>query len=170
MTLWPDSGLGIIILANTFPTGVPEGLTDTFADLVFDGAVAQDHFAPWNKLYDGLFAPYIEAQAASYGTPPDPPSPPLADAAYAGTYANAYAGDAVVAAEGDGLVLLLGPDGARRLPLTHYDRDLFLYYPDPEMPATPTPLQFTLGPDGRASSVQVGSFDGNGWAMMARKP
>ena len=35
--------LGIVVLANAFPTGVPEGLADSFFDLVFDGAPTQDY-------------------------------------------------------------------------------------------------------------------------------
>ena len=38
VTLYPDAKLGIVVLTNAFPTGVPEGLADSFFDLVFDGA------------------------------------------------------------------------------------------------------------------------------------
>ena len=32
VTLYPKSGLGIVVLSNAFPTGVPEGVSDSFAD------------------------------------------------------------------------------------------------------------------------------------------
>ena len=41
VTLYPDAGLGIVVLTNAFPTGVPEGIADSFFDLVFDGSVSQ---------------------------------------------------------------------------------------------------------------------------------
>jgi CubicO group peptidase (beta-lactamase class C family) len=169
VTLWPDSNLGITVLANAFPTGVPEGVAETFADLVFAGEVTQDWVTPWNTIYGGLFGPAIAAAEATYGTPPATVTPALPAEAYVGTYSNAYVGDAVVEAEGDGLVLVLGPEGNRRLPLTHFDRDLFLYYIDLEMPTMPTPLQFTIGPDGKAASMSAATFAGNGWDVLTRK-
>lgn len=42
MTIFPQEKLGIVIVANAFPTGVPEGLSDSFADLVFEGSVQKD--------------------------------------------------------------------------------------------------------------------------------
>ena len=100
-----------------------------------------------------LFGPAIAAARATYAAPPDPATPALPHAAYLGTYANAYAGEAVVAAEGGGLVLRLGPEGKTVFPLTHFDRDIFLYVADAEMPDVPSSLRFAIGPDGRAASA-----------------
>jgi hypothetical protein len=52
--------------------------------------------------------------------------------------------------------------------LTHFYRDLFLYYNDPELPTLPTPLQFTIGTDGRAVSMTADSFADNGWSLLTR--
>ena len=43
VTLLPESGLGIVVLANAFPSGVPGALSDSFFDLVLDGELAQDY-------------------------------------------------------------------------------------------------------------------------------
>jgi CubicO group peptidase (beta-lactamase class C family) len=48
--LLPSEQLGIVVLANAFPTGVPEGLADTFFDLVFKGAPTGDWTSQWNDL------------------------------------------------------------------------------------------------------------------------
>jgi CubicO group peptidase (beta-lactamase class C family) len=168
VTLWPESDLGITVLANAFPTGVPEGLADSFADMVFAGDLTRDWVTPWNTIYEGLFGPAVAARVAQFGTPPADATPPLPDAAYLGTYANAYVGEARIEAGGDGLVLVLGPGGKRRMALTHFDRDLFLYYNDPELPTLPTPLQFTIGTDGRAVSMTADSFADNGWSLLTR--
>ena len=124
--------------------------------------------ARWDAVFDGLFGPAIAAARATYATPPDPATPALPDAAYLGTYANAYAGEAVVAAEGGGLVLRLGPGGKTVFPLTHFDRDIFLYVADAEMPDVPSSLRFAVGPDGKAAALTAESLDSNGLGTFTR--
>jgi CubicO group peptidase (beta-lactamase class C family) len=170
VTLYPDANLGIVVLCNAFPSGVPEGIADSFFDLVFDGALSKDWVSAWDAAYAGLFGPMIDAARAAYAAPPDPATPALPDAAYLGTYANAYAGDAVVAAEGDGLVLKLGPDGQSVFPLTHFDRDIFLYDADAEMPGVASAARFAIGADGKATALTADSLDSNGLGTFARKP
>ena len=168
VTLYPEADLGIVVLANGFPTGAPEGIVDSFADLVFDGTIAQDYMTAWNAAFDGLFAPAIAAAAAAYAAPPTPPTAALPAAAYLGAYTNAYVGAAEIVADGEALTLVIGPDGAQRYPLTHFDRDLFLYYPDPETPTTPAELRFEIGPDGKATSLTAGALDSNGLGTLTR--
>jgi CubicO group peptidase (beta-lactamase class C family) len=112
VSLHPKARLGIIVLTNAFPTGVPEGIADTFADLAFDGKSDKDWVAAWNGVYDGLFGPAVAAAKAAYASPPAQASAALSDSAYAGRYANAYVGDAFVAAENGGLKLEVGPNRA----------------------------------------------------------
>ena len=102
VSLLPESDLGIVVLANAFPTGLPEALADSFLDLVFEGAPARDYLAPWNALYESLFGPQIAEARATYATAPDPATPALPAAAYAGRYANAYVGEAQVVEDGGG--------------------------------------------------------------------
>ena len=166
--LYPDASLGIIVLANAFPTGVPEGLADSYFDWVFDGQLSQDWLANWDGAYAGLFGPANEAAKAAFATPPEPPTAALPLEAYAGRYHNAYAGDAVITAEGGALVLALGPEGVRTYPLTHFDRDGFLAFPSPELPDTPAAIRFAIGPDGKAAAVTVEFLDENGLGTLAR--
>lgn len=169
VTLFPESGLGIIVLSNAFPTGVPEGLADSFADLVFNGEVEKDWTSDWNAIYGSLFGPAIEAAKATYATKPEPATPALPAAAYTGTFANAYVGDGVVSADGDTLTLAVGPGGKTVYPMTHFDRDLFLIYPDPEMADTPSPVTFAIGPDGKAAAITIENLNSNGLGVLARK-
>jgi hypothetical protein len=168
VTLYPDAGIGVVVLCNAFPTGVPEALSASFFDLVFTGAVTQDWLAPWDAAYASLFGPALEAARAAYASPPDPATPALPLAAYAGSYANDYVGEAAVAADGGALVVTVGPDGARSYPLTHFDRDTFLYYASPELPELPSAARFTIGPDGRAEAVTLDSLDNNGMGTLTR--
>ncbi len=75
-----------------------------------------------------MFGPkVIEAAGAALAKPPANATPALPLDAYAGTYGNAYVGEAVVSEEGGALTLALGPDGAKRFPLSHFDRDTFVF-------------------------------------------
>jgi CubicO group peptidase (beta-lactamase class C family) len=168
VTIYPKSNLGIIVLSNAFPTGVPEGLADSFADLVFDGKAGKDWVKGWEEIYNGLFGPAVAAAKATYGTPPASATPALALASYAGRYANAYVGEAVVANEQGVLTLTIGPGGARTYALSHFDRDLFLYFPDPETPDKPSAVRFGIGADGKASAMTVESLDANRLGTLKR--
>ncbi|ODT15692.1 MAG: serine hydrolase [Kaistia sp. SCN 65-12] len=168
--LYPDASIGIVVLANAFPTGAPEGLADSYFDLVFDGAVSKDWMVGWDEAYRGLFGPAIAAAKATYAKLPQPATPALPGAAYAGLYDNAYVGDAVVAEEGGALVLRLGPEGSHRYPLKHFDRDIFLAFPDADMPDTPSAVRFAVGPDGMADAMTIEFLDGSGLGRLERAP
>jgi CubicO group peptidase (beta-lactamase class C family) len=156
---YPEAGLGIVVLSNAFPSGVPEGLAYSFADLVFDGKVEEDWVKRWDDLYELVYAKRVAAAKAPYASPPTTRSAALPLDAYAGRYANDYVGDAVVSLRDGALTLVVGPGGARSYALHHFDRDLFLYYPDSEAPDKPSAARFAIGPDGRAAAVQIESLD-----------
>jgi len=158
--LYPESHLGIVVLANAFPTGVPEGIADSFSDLVFDGQSKTDWITPWNKIFDSMLGPSIAAAQATFALPPASPTPAMAPAAYEGRYSSPCAGDALVESDGGALVLKVGPGGARAWRLRHYDRDLFVYFPDTDMPDRPSTVSFNIGADGQASSVSIESLNG----------
>jgi hypothetical protein len=170
VTIYPKSGLGIVVLSNAFPTGIPEGLSDSFADMVFDGEVKTDWVAAWDKAYAGLFGPAVEAAKATYDNAPVPSSPPLASEAYEGRYENPYTGEAVVGRDAGGLVLKVGPGEGKATSLHHFDRDLFLAYPDADMPDMPSEVRFSIGPDGRAASVTIEFLDRSGAGTLRRVP
>ncbi|MDX8534692.1 serine hydrolase [Mesorhizobium sp. VK25A] len=169
-TVFPKEKLGIVVLANAFPSGVPEGLSDSFADLVFDGKVEKDWVGAWDSIYSGMFGPGIAAAKATYATPPSPPRPAASAGAYAGRYANDFIGEAVVSGAGDGLMLKVGPAGARSYPLRHFDGDQFLTYPDAEMPDRPAAVSFVVGPNGKASAMIIEFLDDNHLGTLQRIP
>ncbi|BCH27494.1 serine hydrolase [Mesorhizobium sp. L-8-3] len=168
VTLFPKEELGIVILANAFPTGVPEGLSDSFADLVFDGTIGKDWVEAWDAIYGGMFGPVVAAAKATYASAPTPATPARPMDAYEGRYANEFVGDAVVSGEGNSLVLKVGPDGARSYSLQHFDRDIFLTFPDAEMPDRPSGVSFAIGPDGKASAMTIEFLDENNLGVLRR--
>jgi CubicO group peptidase (beta-lactamase class C family) len=92
VSLIPSKQIGIVVLSNAFPTGVPDALADSFFDLVFTGSATRDWATPWNALYASIVGPASEAAKSTYGTPPTSPTPALPLAAYAGSYRNEYVG------------------------------------------------------------------------------
>lgn len=168
VTVFPKEKLGIVIVANAFPTGLPEGLSDSFADLVFDGKVEKDWIKSWDDTYAGLFGPAVAAAKATYAAPPSPVRPAGPASAYAGRYANDFIGDAVVLKAGDDLVLKVGPAGARAYSLTHFDGDLFVTFPDAETPDRPSGVSFVVGPDGKAAAMTIGFLDDNHLGTLQR--
>ena len=86
--------------------------------------------ADWDAVFSSLFGPAIAAAKATYASPPQPPTAALPAASYVGSYGNDYVGEATVTADGETLTVRLGPDGVTAWPLTHFDRDIFLYHDD----------------------------------------
>ncbi|MFD1303695.1 serine hydrolase [Methylobacterium marchantiae] len=164
----PKAKLGIVLLTNAFPTGVPEGLADSFADLVFDGSIGKEWLKEWGVAYRDMFAVGIAANKAAHGKIPIHATAPLTLAAYTGRYANAYVGQAVVNEAKGTLSLSVGPGGARTYPLSHFDRDLFLYFPDAETPDNPAAIRFTIDSNGKASQMIVESLNSNGLGTLER--
>lgn len=168
VSIYPKSKLGVVLLTNAFPSGVPEGLADSFADLVFDGKIGKDWLKDWGEAYKNMFAPSIAANKAAYGTPPADATASLALAAYAGRYANAYVGEAVVAEANGILSLTVGPGGARSYPMRHFNRDLFVCFPDAETPDRPSSIRFAVGSDGKATAMTVESLNANDLGSFER--
>jgi len=168
VSLEPANQLGIVVLANAFPSGVPEGIADSFFDLVHTGHITKDWLGDWNAIFASMFGPAIEAAKARYGTPPKNPTAALPLAAYLGKYANDYVGEVEVAESNGGLILKLGPKLAKFLKLTHYDRDLFTYAPFSETPDMPYAVSFAIGADQKAREVRIEDLDGNGQGVLVR--
>lgn len=164
--LIPGEQLGIVVLSNAFPTGVPEGVAATFFDLVFAGGPTRDWTAYWNELYETGFKASMKGTLA-YATPPAPSAPALPVSTYVGDYRNDYVGDAQVIESGGSLFLALGPAG-KRFPLTHFNRDLFVYLPFVETPSWRVGVTFMIGPDGRANKVTIEDLDEEGLGRLTR--
>lgn len=128
--MWPDEGLGITVLTNAQPVGLAEAIGISFGELAFGAAQPS---RDWLTFIFGELAPLYALVGSLAGkTPPASPQPPQALAAYTGHYANAYYGNAYVEQNGGRLQLVLGPQRQVTLPLTHWDGNQFVFYPDTE--------------------------------------
>jgi len=167
--LVPSAHIGIVVLTNAFPTGAPDAVADTFLDFVFDGTSSRNWLEEWNDLYDTLAAE-MAAPSEALGRSPPSVSPALPDDAYTGIYTSTYFGDAVVVVADGRLQVKLGPEGAKVFLLSHFDRDIFYYYPYDEMPDAPSAATFEIGPDGKATEAIFDDLNGEGLGVFTRTP
>lgn len=146
----PSLDLGIVILTNSWPVGVPEAIGEYFADYVEYGKPTQN----WLKYFRTAFAPLTAKPDTIFGEKkPKNPAPAQDLAAYVGNYANDYVGQASVAVESGGLVMRVGPNGVTRLPLRHWDGDTFYYQAIEMPPGYYTGVRFSG--DGSATSLEI---------------
>lgn len=126
VTMLPLEQLGIVVLTNGAPVGLPDALALDFFDFAEHGKTTAD----WLPLAESLYAGLEDdvRSPTDYTKPPAGAKAAKADSAYTGTYDSPYYGKATVTAGpgGSGLVLSLGPE-PQRYPLTHYDGDVFSF-------------------------------------------
>lgn len=123
-TVIPAAGVAIVTLTNAAPVGAAEALNMTFEELVESGASSAD----WVALFAGRFEQFYVPEGSLAGQqPPSQPVPPLDNNAYTGTYTSSYYGNAVVQASGNGLVLKMGPTGAKIFPLLHWSGNTYVF-------------------------------------------
>jgi CubicO group peptidase (beta-lactamase class C family) len=166
VSLLPAEGLGIIVLTNAAPAGVPEAIAASFFDLVLAGKVEKDWGALYRRAFEELSKPAY-GTATDYNKPPAQKSPHLPSEAYLGTYGNAYFGDLDVVEKDGALFVRLGPKKTPYL-LRHWDRDVFLYQPTGEMAGGLSGVTFWVGADRRAMRVVVENLDVDGQGTFRR--
>lgn len=163
----PVEQLGIVALTNGHPEGIPEAITAGFLDVAQHGTPTLD----WLTAFAGLFAQLEEEDApeTDWSQPPAQVEPASAPDAYVGTYDNPYYGPLTVTADGDALSMSMGPqDRPTVFPLTHYSGDVFTFESIGENANGLAGAIFTIGPDGRASSVRLDFYDRTGLGTFTR--
>ena len=125
----PLDDIGIIVLSNTTPIGVPESIALTFMDLFQRGKL---RVADWFEQLSPVFKKMtddVENASPNYSKMPSPgsPSPGGPLGSYVGRYFNRYFGAVEIVKERDSLVMLLPPLG-QHYDLQHWDGDTFTYY------------------------------------------
>jgi Domain of unknown function (DUF3471) len=124
----PDEHLGILVLSNSLPIGLPETICLTFLDLVHYGKPQHDYLPLFGNLLGQMIAQTQDASPNYAAAPmPQSPSPAKPLNTYAGMYTNEYFGNLEISVQGDRLILRLPPRGAY-YELSHWDGDTFTYY------------------------------------------
>ena len=149
--LWPGEGLGIVVLTNGAPIGVPESICLSFQDLCFTGEI--------QMRYLDLLEPFMERElvphyGAAVQEPPAQAEPHATLESYAGTYGNDVFGTLLVEVVDQALLMTLGPD-SMEFQLRHVTRDVFAYTVPGENGGQDSAVTFTLDATGTASQVVV---------------
>jgi CubicO group peptidase (beta-lactamase class C family) len=166
--LVPSEHLGIVVLTNAYPIGVAEGLAFTFADVALYGKATQDWLPIFKKAFSDPEAIGV-TPGTDYSRQPASPTPALSNTAYLGAYTNNYFGDVQIVEKGDGLAVIEGPDKLT-FPLKHYDRDTFTYQTEGENASGATGATFTIGPEGKATTLTVENLNARGEGIFKRQP
>jgi CubicO group peptidase (beta-lactamase class C family) len=149
----PESDLGIVVLCNAAPNGIPEGLTESFFDYALDGKLSRD----WVEFANRMSAEtekHDREKERDYSKPLAKPSPPLKLTAYIGKYANDFFGTVEVAEKQGSLILRMGKKPLE-FTLKHWDRDDFIYQPIGEMAGGLSGVCFSISPAGKADRVLI---------------
>ena len=112
VSLLPGEQLGIVVLTNGRPQGIPEAICAGFLDTAQNGAPTVD----WLNFTAGVFRQIDESEKpkVDYSRAPEHPAPARPNAFYTGSYANPYYGPLTVAEEGGNLAFELDrPAGPR---------------------------------------------------------
>ena len=166
--LIPGERLGIAVVTNGQPIGVPEGIARSFFDIAENGRPTVD----WFGLFDRVFQAMYAAEQAPYDYAPRPADarPPLPLDAYAGHYDNDYYGPAVIAVDGGHLTMAMGPEaGWTTWRLSPYDGDTFTFEPVGENAVPTAGVSFRRAPSGAVSRLVVDFYDRNGLGTFERR-
>jgi CubicO group peptidase (beta-lactamase class C family) len=147
--LLPVDRLGVVVLTNAQPIGLPEALALSFLDLATYGKVQRDWFAFLQPIFEEMA---LEGHSPiDYSKAPASRTPPLSNPVYLGTYENAFYGKLEVVGQDGKLVMRQGPKQPA-YPLTHYDRDTFYYDTAGENAVGLSGVTFVIGADSKAAT------------------
>jgi CubicO group peptidase (beta-lactamase class C family) len=165
-TMVPKEQLGIVVLTNSYPMGVAEGLSATFIEWALSNKQSQDWIAEYRKVFADPATTGLNKQF-DYSKLPQAPTPALPKSAYLGTYSNDLYGDVSILENSGGLVLTEGPHNLS-FPLKHYDHDTFTYETQGENAVGRSGLTFNIAPDGKAHGVTIESLNEFGQGVFRR--
>jgi CubicO group peptidase (beta-lactamase class C family) len=150
--LLPSAGLGIVVLTNGMPIGVPEAVGSYFLDYVEAGSVQDDWLSLYGQVLAGLA---VNHSALADKKPPVHPVPARPHSFYTGTYGNSYYGPIRIVSRGTSLHLLIGPRPEDYV-LEHWSGNLFSFYPTGENAVGITAATFNAdGSNSRAEGVTL---------------
>lgn len=165
--LIPGEQLGIAVLTNGEPIGVPEGIARSFLDAVENGRPTVDWFGLFGRVFDAMRA--ADAAPFPYADRPADALPPRALPGYAGRFNNPYYGPAEITVGNGALRMTLGPDAAHlSFDLAPHDGDTFSFQPVGENAVSRAGVRFQRRPDGAVSKLVIDYYDRTGLGSFVR--
>ncbi len=162
----PDEKIGVVVLTNSAPRGVAEGLASSFLDEALEGKQTQDWFGAYQKAFADPVTLGLE-DSSDYTKSPNAPSSAKNNDAYLGAYNNDLYGEIAIVEKDGKLAIVEGPN-KMTFTLKHFDRDTFTYVPPGENSNGDAGVTFTIGPKGKALSVTVENLNEQGQGVFAR--
>jgi CubicO group peptidase (beta-lactamase class C family) len=164
VTMVPAERLGIVVLTNGWPVGLPEAVANDFMDLAEQGRITRDWLA--------LIAPHVSLarnpSRLAGRSRPRSPRPARPAPFYAGTYRNDFYGQLMILARRGRLTLVLGPR-RRRFTLSHWSGDTYSFNWNGENEYGISAVDFRPGRAGRARSVRLELLDVAGLGTFRRR-
>ncbi|WP_307857144.1 serine hydrolase [Pseudarthrobacter albicanus] len=167
VSLLPGEQLGIVVVTNGRPQGIPEAIGAGFLDTAQNGSPTVD----WLGFTARVFRQIDESEKpkVDYSRAPDHPAPARPGTFYTGSYANAYYGPLTVAADDGGLAFELGPAGrTTKFRLIPFDSDTFSFESIGENGNGLAGAIFAAGAGGAASGVRLDFYDETGLGTFTR--
>lgn len=159
----PSLDLGIVVLTNGAPVGLPEAVAAQFLDEVQYGRATRDWVRDAARFFAGYTAPSGDLVGEER---PASPAPAPAAATLVGRYENPYFGELRVVETPQGLEARLGMDLGTRLALGPWSGSTFSYAPSSESAPWGSLASASFGPDGR--TLRLASFDEQGLGTWNR--
>jgi CubicO group peptidase (beta-lactamase class C family) len=163
VNLIPQEKLGVVVLANAFPSGLPEGIAAGVVKLHDSGQVDLDLMRQVDGQVSKALSGFISAGL---------PTPAYTSAAlplktYVGEYQHNYLGAAKVSMDGERLVLQLGK---RKFALLPQSRDSFqAVILNSTAEIDPFLVTFLVEPSGKTSGFRQQGLDPIGTPYFSRK-
>jgi hypothetical protein len=113
----PGEQLGIVVLTNGRPRGIPEAICAGFLDMAQNSPTVD-----WPGFTSGAFQKIDESEKpkVDYSQAPDRAKPAQTNARYTGSYANSYYGPITAGENSGALTLPMGATGrTTRFPYVH---------------------------------------------------
>lgn len=167
VSMLPGEQLGIVVLTNGRPQGIPEAISAGFLDVAQNGTPTVD----WLGFTARAFQQIDESEKpkTDYSKAPDHTQPARTSTFYTGSYASSYYGALTVTEDGRGLAMKMGPAAkATTFRLTHFDGDTFTFESIGENGNGLAGAIFTKGAGGTAARVRLDFYDQTGLGTFTR--
>lgn len=163
ISFMPAQRLGIVILTNTPPMGVPDALEYKLMTLLFadrpDEDIWPDLRDKWHEALTGL----LDRPGRLHGTPPAGAGSNIDAKRYVGRYTHEYYGDIVIEQDATGLRMVAGVSPA--LPIEHWQGNTF------RVPLlADAALNFIPGANQVSDALTLSEIDDIPDALFLRKP
>lgn len=168
VSLCPAEGLGIVVLANAAPSGLPEGIELSFYDLLFRKKLSRDWVNFANGKFQEMTNESLMGDGVEYEKPLADAKPSRSVAAYEGTYQNDLYGPLKIEIRSGDLVANLGPGGMPS-PLKHYTADTFYCETQGEMMSGRRGVVFSDFVKGKANTVTLNFLNKEGLGTFQRQ-